>query len=89
MTFVEALAAGLPVITTRLGAAPEIVTPECGALVSPGDRESLRDALRTFLARTFDHDVLAAHARARADQLCNAGRQLRRLATLLESVKAA
>ncbi len=38
---VEALAAGLPVITTRLGGIPEIVDEECGLFVEPGDVNSL------------------------------------------------
>ena len=35
LSFVEALGASLPVITTRRGGAPEIVDATCGVLVEP------------------------------------------------------
>ena len=43
LSFIEALSAGLPVVTTRLGAAAEIVDTSCGVLVEPG---SLRGTAR-------------------------------------------
>jgi len=43
---VEALAAGLPVITTRLGGIPEIVDERCGLFVEPGDANSLYEAMK-------------------------------------------
>ena len=47
----EALRAGLPVITTTVGALPEVVREGVGGyLVSPGDTAALRDALRRLLA---------------------------------------
>ena len=46
----EALRAGLPVITTRVGALPEVVREGVGGcLVSPGEVAALRDALRRLL----------------------------------------
>lgn len=46
----EAMAAGLPVIATRVGGIPEIISEgETGLLVSPGDAAQLADAIE-FLA---------------------------------------
>jgi len=40
------LASGLPVVTTDLGGAREIVDATCGVLVKPDDASALADALR-------------------------------------------
>jgi glycosyltransferase involved in cell wall biosynthesis len=70
IAFIEALSAGLPVVTSAFGGAVEIVTPELGQLVPPGDPEALADAL----ARCLDdpEKAHAAHAfgPARAQALC-------------------
>jgi glycosyltransferase involved in cell wall biosynthesis len=50
-TNVEALSFGLPVITTRVGPAEEIVEDGvCGRLVPAGDVDALADALRDLAA---------------------------------------
>ena len=41
LVFVEALYAGLPVVTTALGGALEILTDACGVLVPAGDAPAL------------------------------------------------
>ncbi|MGH2733535.1 MAG: glycosyltransferase [Actinomycetota bacterium] len=46
---VEGMAAGKPVITTAVGAGPEIVPHEAGALVPPGNPEALAGALETLI----------------------------------------
>ncbi|MCV2877853.1 glycosyltransferase [Sedimentimonas flavescens] len=46
MTLVEAMAAGLPVVAARIGAAAEIVSPEFGALFTPGNTQDLADKVR-------------------------------------------
>ena len=50
IAFVEALYAGLPVVSTRLGGAAEIVTEACGVLVAPGDPAALATALGSLIA---------------------------------------
>src|SRR5581483_8466125 len=60
---VEALAVGTPVIATRVGGVPEIVTDgENGLLVPPNDPDALAGAVRRF----FDDPELRARLRAGA-----------------------
>lgn len=55
----EAAAAGLPLITTRVGGIPEIVAGTDTELIEGGDVTALTDAIRGVFA-----DLPAAHARA-------------------------
>ncbi|MFB3907591.1 MAG: glycosyltransferase [Candidatus Eisenbacteria bacterium] len=41
----EYLAVGRPVLASRIADLPDLVTPECGLLLPPGDRAALRDAI--------------------------------------------
>jgi glycosyltransferase involved in cell wall biosynthesis len=47
----EALAAGLPVVSTTVAGVPELVTPAVGRLVPPHDPAALADALGELLVR--------------------------------------
>lgn len=49
IVFAEALLSGLPVVTPRMGGAPEIVSDTCGRLVPPGDIDALAAALRELI----------------------------------------
>jgi glycosyltransferase involved in cell wall biosynthesis len=88
LVFVEALYAGLPVVTTDMGGAREIVTPDCGVLVPPGDAAALCAALSTLLRDPAARARLARGGPARAAALCDPGRQLSRLAELLAGTVA-
>jgi len=50
MVLSEALARGLPVLSTRGGAVPDTVPPEAGMLVPPGDELALAVALEDLLS---------------------------------------
>jgi len=57
----EALACGRPVVATRVGGIPEIMSDECGRLVSPRDPAALARALAFVLDRTWDAAAISAH----------------------------
>jgi glycosyltransferase involved in cell wall biosynthesis len=82
LAFVEALHAGLPVVTTAMGGALEIVTPSCGVLVPPGDGEALEHALRALVVDRETRARLGSAGPARASELCDPRRQLAALAAL-------
>jgi glycosyltransferase involved in cell wall biosynthesis len=63
MALAEALAHGLPVISTTAGAIPDTVPPSAGLLVPPGDAAALTEALRRFLDEPPLRARLAAGAR--------------------------
>jgi len=70
ITFVEALYARLPVVTTRMGGALEIVNDRCGILVPPGDTASLSGALRRLISDPRLRSELGSAGPARARELC-------------------
>jgi glycosyltransferase involved in cell wall biosynthesis len=86
IAFVEALYAGLPVVTTALGGALEIVDPSCGVLVPPDAPEALAAALRHLVEQPRLRQRLGQGGPARAAKLCDCCRQLGWLAAHLSEV---
>lgn len=63
--FLEAMACGLPVVTTDVGGNKEVINNEGVGMVVPfGDREALTAALEQALSMRWDKDAIIAHARA-------------------------
>ncbi len=46
---IEAMSTGLPIVATRTGGIPEVVTPKIGLLAEPANAESLRSALSEMM----------------------------------------
>jgi glycosyltransferase involved in cell wall biosynthesis len=82
MAVAEALAYGLPVVSTTTGAIPALVGDEAGLLVTPGDVDALAGALARVTADGALRARLAAGAR-------RAGARLRRWDQAVEEMAAA
>ena len=84
MAVAEALARGLPVVSTTTGAIPDLVGADAGLLVPPGDTAAFARAL----ARIIDDDQLrtrlSAGARVVRDRLPNWDQACDRMAAALE-----
>jgi glycosyltransferase involved in cell wall biosynthesis len=83
ITFIEALYAGLPIVTTAIGGAMEIVTEGCGILVPPNDSGALANALECLIKNQDVRVRLSRGAPARAHALSDPMTQLTRLVEIL------
>jgi glycosyltransferase involved in cell wall biosynthesis len=84
LTFVEALHAGLPIVTTALGGACEVLDDTCGLLVPPNDPGELAAQLRRLLQDERLRTRFKETGPARALLLCEPDVNLRRFRGLLE-----
>ena len=89
LSFVEALAASLPVVTTRMGGAPEIVDASCGVLVEPGSITELTAALRRLVSLPAERRRMSEAAAVRAREFCDLPRSLSALASELARLPSA
>ena len=79
--FLEAMACGLPVVTTDVGGNAEVVCrQELGTVVPFGDAQALGDALEHALTRRWDSQAIMAYAQANTWD--------RRVETLVERFEA-
>jgi glycosyltransferase involved in cell wall biosynthesis len=86
MAVAEALAHGLPVVSTSTGAIPALVGTEAGLLVSPGDVHALRDALSRVIDDGDLRARLAAGARDVRPDLPTWDQAVENFASALESM---
>lgn len=87
VALVEALHAGLPVVTSDAGGAREIVTPDCGVLVPVGDVAALSGALSELVSNRERRAQLGAAGPDRARELCDPQRQVALLEATLNGVR--
>ena len=87
IVFVEALYAGLPVVTSGFGGATEILDKTCGVLTTPGDAEAVAAALRGLIQDPSRRRALGTAGPSRAESLCDPARQLNAVAALLRPVE--
>jgi glycosyltransferase involved in cell wall biosynthesis len=87
VAFVEALHAGLPVVTTAMGGALEIIDETCGVLVPP-EPEALAAALGRLIRDAELRQQLGGNGPARALHLSDPVNQLSKILMALRRVEA-
>ncbi len=60
---IEAMACGKPVVATINGGSEEIISPESGILVEPGNETALADAIECGLDKTWDRERIVEYSR--------------------------
>jgi glycosyltransferase involved in cell wall biosynthesis len=79
IAFVEALYARLPVLTTAIGGACEVLDESCGVLVPAGDAQALAASLRRLLSDKTLRLDLGSAGPARALRICDPATQMSKL----------
>lgn len=86
MAVAEALAHGLPVVSTTTGAIPDLVGHDAGLLVPPGDTHALTEALSRVLNDAELRARLADGARQARERLSGWDEMTRKMADALEAI---
>ncbi|MDJ0689964.1 MAG: glycosyltransferase family 4 protein [Xenococcaceae cyanobacterium MO_188.B32] len=87
--FLEAMAAGLPVIATDINAIPEMVTHgETGFLIQPGDRSNLATHLQYLIDNPSLAREMGAKGRKKVEKYFNARLHCQTLANMFDKIIA-
>jgi glycosyltransferase involved in cell wall biosynthesis len=86
----EAMACGIPVISTTAGALPEVVGPdgEAGMLVPPADPDALAGAIRRMMADDLMRKRMGEAARKRVESLFTWEEAARKTVAVYEEARA-
>ena len=85
IVFIEAMYAGLPVVSTALGAAREIIDELVGRLVPPGEPKALAETLRELILSDALRKEMGRHGPERAAKMSNPTKVLRELQNCLSN----
>jgi len=83
LSLVEALAAGVPIVSSSIGGALEIVDDTCGTLVPPGDSATLANTLSRLITDRGARERLGHNGPRRARALCDPQTQMTAIAATL------
>ena len=87
MVIFEAMAANVPIVATRVGGVPEILSPAEAVLVTPGDAASLAVAIRELYSDRSMAAVRAEAARKRLETTFAAAPWIARYETLYRRIR--
>jgi glycosyltransferase involved in cell wall biosynthesis len=83
IAIIEAMLSRLPVVTSAIGGAMEILDPRSGVLTPPGDVEAVAGALRELIDSPVARSSAGRYGHDRALQLTDPLQQMTRLAAVL------
>jgi glycosyltransferase involved in cell wall biosynthesis len=86
VSLIEMAAGARPLVATRVGGVPEVVRPECGLLVEPGDEMALADALVTLAGDASGRAAMGRAAREHARAKYSAERLVDDMDSLYEAL---
>jgi glycosyltransferase involved in cell wall biosynthesis len=86
IVFIEALLSSLPIVSTAMGGAQEIIDNSCGVLIPPGDAKALSCSLRELITSQSLRESLGSRGPARAKELCDPRTQLESLKQTISTV---
>lgn len=89
IVFIEALQAGVSVVTYAMGGPREILDHSTGILVPPGDIDGIAAALTRLIENPGLRAQLGSAGPARANALCDPAHQMQKFAGILQSVVVA
>ncbi|MBS0322069.1 MAG: glycosyltransferase [Proteobacteria bacterium] len=87
LVYLEAMACGRPVVAAAGGAAPEIITSDCGELAAPGSPAAFATAIEALYAR--DLEAVGRAARRRVLDYYTLDHCMHRLLALYRTARAA
>jgi glycosyltransferase involved in cell wall biosynthesis len=88
VTILEAMASGLPVVSTAVGGIPDLVQDGVsGALVPPGDAQRLAEALATYVLDAERTRLHGAAGRARIEQQYSVSAMLAHYVALYDGLR--
>lgn len=88
IAFIEALYAGLPVVTTDFGGAAELIDESCGILIPTNSPSQLTEALRKLVSDSKARLLLGSAGPQRAKKLCDPDTVQHRIRKLFEQCLA-
>lgn len=85
MALLEAMAAGLPVVATKVGGVPDLVSdPSVGILVEPGDPAAMATGIRDLLSDQSRRELMGSNARKRVEDQFSAAAMARNYVELYQ-----
>jgi glycosyltransferase involved in cell wall biosynthesis len=82
IVFMEALLSELPIITSDMGGAPELIDDSCGFLIKPSDLNAFAAAVEALIVDPQLCASLGRAGREKVHALCDTARQLERFKDL-------
>ncbi len=87
MSVLEAMACGLPVITTAVGGTKQLVNADGGVLVEPNNVEAIVDAMRQLAENERDRKRIGRQARKRVEKYYSWSAQIDMIEDVYEKVR--